>query len=527
MSDRDPLVIHAAADGHLHMLSPLVICDGEVDWPEIEGIQATDDRAYLRARYVHGGLPANGNGHIFRTEHLVTAHRALPHTYLNWLHRSNHTVGCFTATRLVDEATGVVLDRRSEYTDTPYVEALAAMWRLAYPDEYRAVRVAYDAGMGFLSCEAYPSHNTCPTCGSTYEWEGYTSDSYCDHLNKRMAPRWLENPTFIGGAVVVPPSRPGWKDAAITRIADWMGSDSDGAGDLFSQVAAVAPHLSHLDLEAMMGVIIQNISPELTTTDRAALVAPGWEWLGKASPTPPKAVAAAAAAAVVAADAMRADDMDLMMSLARQEPQSPSTVRALAATLAALRVDGGPAFDHMGGEVVAEWSSVMLDAQSRGVDGGEQVAIVIRPSAEVVDTLSRNGIEPDQVHVTVLYLGRAEGGQIGELGKDEVVGVVASVASGRRPLVASLTGQGFFPSEGGVVAWAAIDCQGLEGLHVELADAFTRVECAPQSTHGFIPHATFAYLNEGDPIPVVETGATFDVTEVEVWWGNERVSVPF
>ena len=141
MSDQNPLVIHAAADGHLHMLSPLVICDGEVDWPEIEGIQATDDRAYLRARYVHGGLPANGNGHIFRTEHLVTAHRALPHTYLNWLHRSNHTVGCFTATRLVDEATGVVLDRRSEYTDTPYVEALAAMWRLAYPDEYRAVRL--------------------------------------------------------------------------------------------------------------------------------------------------------------------------------------------------------------------------------------------------------------------------------------------------------------------------------------------------------------------------------------------------
>lgn len=543
----DSSIIQPGSDGRLHILSPLVVCDQLPDWDQLDDVQPSADKVYLRARYVHGGLPANQNGHIFRTEQLVDAHRNLPHTYLNWLHRTKHTIGCFVASRLVDEATGAVIadaEAVGGYDSTPYVDTVAALWRFAYPDEYKAVRRAYDAGMGFVSCEAFPQQNTCPTCDATYDWKGYVSDSYCEHLNRRRAPRWLEGPVFVGGAVVVPPARPGWKEASITRIADWMHKDASAARDLFTQVAAVAPHLSQLELEAMMGVIVENTSPDLLS-DPTSVIAPLWDnlagrYAGRVDLVPPVPVAAAAAAGVLAAENLAPVELHRSMNLAHRRPQSPPTVRRMAMELASHRVGDSAKFDSLGGEVVAEWVELTADAMAaidaEGVHPSKpskpSAVIVVRPSVDVAaDLAAVAGLPVDEIHVTMAFLGPVVDGVLegSSFGPDEIASVIRSVVSNKAPLSATVNGQGVFNTGGGEVAvWAAVDCPGLAELHVELIDALHRVEAPHSRQHGFTAHSTVAVQPADAPVPTVPSGMAWAVDSVELWWEElEPLVIPF
>lgn len=245
------------------------------------------DFAWVLGRFVEADQP-NENGHIFGLEDLQRVHDSVVSTPLNMLHRAHHVVGAFTATRIVEPTAAPVVPRVSTtiavppsaqaswttnqtLTDTPtlpltdrsdgrvanpHVEALAAFWRWVFPEEYAAVRGAFDAGAAYFSMEAVPSSLSCPACGGTFAYAGARSEVYCAHLNAHRSPKVLNDPHFVGGAMIIPPTRPGWRKADITELAALIEANEDRANELYDQVAAASPQLDPAEWEGLMSVLL-------------------------------------------------------------------------------------------------------------------------------------------------------------------------------------------------------------------------------------------------------------------------------
>jgi hypothetical protein len=56
-------------------------------------------------------------------------------------------------------------------------------------------------------------------CGQTTSYEQYLAGATCDHIQQKAAIRQFKNPVFLGGAVIVPPTQPGWADAHASVMA--------------------------------------------------------------------------------------------------------------------------------------------------------------------------------------------------------------------------------------------------------------------------------------------------------------------
>lgn len=228
------------------------------------------DFGWVLGRYVEANN-ANENGHVFGLEHLRDAYKTIVNAPLNMLHRAHHVVGCFTAAEMlypIDGASAmspaeleaaIEIARSLDPVANPYVEALAAFWRYAFPDEYRAVMDAHRAGACWYSMECVPSELLCPSCpteAATYAYAGIQSPTYCEHLNTPRAPRHLIEPHFVGGAMIIPPTRPGWKKADIQQVADLIRDDEDRAAQVYEAVAASAPHLNPDQWDFMMAMVL-------------------------------------------------------------------------------------------------------------------------------------------------------------------------------------------------------------------------------------------------------------------------------
>jgi hypothetical protein len=44
--------------------------------------------------------------------------------------------------------------------------------------------------------------------------------SHCEHLQERTSIRHIVNPIFRGGAIIVPPTTPGWKEASASVVTE-------------------------------------------------------------------------------------------------------------------------------------------------------------------------------------------------------------------------------------------------------------------------------------------------------------------
>jgi hypothetical protein len=75
------------------------------------------------------------------------------------------------------------------------------------------------------------------------------SDSYCDHIKTRASYRVLNNPRFLAGGLILPPDRPGWKNASIDEVAS---VSDDEKHRIYSEIAQESPHLSPADWEKLM-----------------------------------------------------------------------------------------------------------------------------------------------------------------------------------------------------------------------------------------------------------------------------------
>jgi hypothetical protein len=89
-----------------------------------------------------------------------------------------------------------------------------------------------------------------------YAYEGRQSPNYCDHLNVQGAVRKLIQPHFVGGALIIPPTQPGWKKAAVTQMSKLIHDHAEDAENLYDELAGELPHLEPAEWESMMAMIL-------------------------------------------------------------------------------------------------------------------------------------------------------------------------------------------------------------------------------------------------------------------------------
>lgn len=165
---------------------------------------------WISGRYVQGEQ-ANRNGQFWTTEDLKAGEYSVKYTPLNVLHEFTRPVGVIVETKMVyREGSG-------EGKLLPEIQALSAVWAHNFPEVAQAAREAHSRGQLWYSMECVAESRQCLTCNEQFAW---ASTELCEHLSSsRVAPRRFINPEFLGGALIFPPAKPGWKDADIEEVA--------------------------------------------------------------------------------------------------------------------------------------------------------------------------------------------------------------------------------------------------------------------------------------------------------------------
>lgn len=222
----------------------------EIAWAE-QHVRHDPDLKWVLGNYVEADN-ANSNGHIFPLEDLKDAQGTISNKPLNMLHQERRIVGHYVGAEMLYPTEGS--------TSYPYVEALAAFYRYYFPDEYEVVEAAHKEGALFFSMEAAPQELACAAegCGLTFAYRGRKHDSYCAHLQEPVARRRLIKPHFKGGALIIPPIRPGWTNADVKELSALVERDVEMAEHVYEQVKDAAPHLEARIWEALMGLILEE-----------------------------------------------------------------------------------------------------------------------------------------------------------------------------------------------------------------------------------------------------------------------------
>ena len=203
--------------------------------------------SWIQGRYVESGR-ANTNGAYWSTQDLQVGELSVRNGPLNWLHDATTVIGTIADNKLIMPS--VVPQIASTVTTTadallssvtnsemivnhhpietavsaprPYIAAVSAIWRWVHPTYARAVEAASDNGTLWYSMECVSREVACESdgdrtgCGASFPYLKAMADptSTCEHIRNRTCARRMVDPAFLGGAVIVPPVRPGWSDAS-------------------------------------------------------------------------------------------------------------------------------------------------------------------------------------------------------------------------------------------------------------------------------------------------------------------------
>lgn len=170
---------------------------------------------WLEGRYVEADMP-NRNAAAWSTEDLELGEPTVAHGPLNWLHEERHIVGTIAAAKLV------LPDREAANAGSrAHIRSLAAVWRYLWPTEARQIAAASDDRKLWYSMECVSREVACLTAGCTHtqSYGDYMRlpHTRCQHVKAGGARRFAD-PSFLGGAVILPPVRPGWGGANATVL---------------------------------------------------------------------------------------------------------------------------------------------------------------------------------------------------------------------------------------------------------------------------------------------------------------------
>jgi|688.fasta_scaffold548298_2 hypothetical protein len=190
---------------------------------------------------------ANSNGQYWSLEDLKMSKPSIEYAPMNMGHRQNHIVGTYVASEMMYPV---------EQEMNAYIETASVLWKYYFPDELAMVQKAYDIGALHQSMECIAESVTCAGpmgCGETFKYGGPMSSEYCEHIKSRESYRQLNNPHFLAGGLILPPDRPGWKNASIDEVAAFSDEELDR---VYKQVSEGSPHLDPKQWEALMFEII-------------------------------------------------------------------------------------------------------------------------------------------------------------------------------------------------------------------------------------------------------------------------------
>lgn len=179
--------------------------------------------AWVQGRYV-GGEAANRNGAYWSTADLEVGAPTVKHGPFNWLHQSTKVVGAIVDTALVGPPPVSLQGLTAAVMERPYIAALSVAWKWVHPQEVAVLQMASDMGELYYSMECIAEQVQCLAdvqgpggqgCGESFEYLTAMTQpaKVCEHIRAKSSVRRLINPTFLGGAAVVPPAKPGWGDA--------------------------------------------------------------------------------------------------------------------------------------------------------------------------------------------------------------------------------------------------------------------------------------------------------------------------
>lgn len=227
--------------------------DSELAWAE-KYVQTNAAYSWVLGKFVEANN-ANSNRQYFSLDGLRMAQPTIAHAPMNINHAPRRIVGAYVATEML-----YPIDGEPAFEGTmqnPYVEALGVFWKHYFPEEYAIVQMASDTGNLFFSMECVPSSLKCDGmagCGQQFAYDGRYSPDYCDHLNHptNSTIKHLIDPHFTGGALIVPPEKPGWKKASVDQLSLLIEENAKEAEMAYEGIKEEFSQLSPQAWESMM-----------------------------------------------------------------------------------------------------------------------------------------------------------------------------------------------------------------------------------------------------------------------------------
>jgi hypothetical protein len=205
---------------------------------------------WVAGDFVESGNP-NSNGQYWTANDLALGQYTITYSPLNLLHRFKTPVGFFHSTRRAPSTSSpsvqwasatttteaqwavsaLTVPGQATTTTTPSpseefrIQFLAGMWTHIFPEEFSVVQAASEQNRLFASMECVGSRLHCMgDKGCDKQFDYFAVDTHCAHLRERTSVRHIVDPIFRGGGLIVPPVRPGWKEARATVLEDEMAS---------------------------------------------------------------------------------------------------------------------------------------------------------------------------------------------------------------------------------------------------------------------------------------------------------------
>ena len=204
-----------------------VDCAG-LDW-KVE--KANPYIQWIAGNFVEADKP-NQNNQFWTAADLEVSEYTIRYSPLNMIHRWRQPIGFFAETRQVKLGRHLQT-AGAQQQGSMKIQVLAGLWKHIFPEAAAAVDAANESGDLYFSMECTGSHLRCAGpngCGKEFAYQA--QDALCAHLAERTSIRHIVNPIFRGGAIIVPPTRPGWKGASASVLSD----------ELLREAAAFAEH---------------------------------------------------------------------------------------------------------------------------------------------------------------------------------------------------------------------------------------------------------------------------------------------
>ena len=217
----------------------------------------TDNPAlrWVVAKYVEGDSP-NRNNHFWASEDLRASAGSIVHTPMNLLHRSHHIVGTFTGSQFLEGAEGAAVAAE----DNPHIEVVGPIWRYYFPNEVATIEKAVAENSLFVSMECVAEtarwHKASGE-SKDFPYKGPTDASYGEWQEQGKVLQFV-NPLFLGGGLIIPPTKPGWPGAVVRDLAAYINDNEEEAANVYAAVSEAAPDLDPAKWEEVMLAVMKN-----------------------------------------------------------------------------------------------------------------------------------------------------------------------------------------------------------------------------------------------------------------------------